>query len=1206
MITFKQIEMTGFKSFADTTKINFDGGITAIVGPNGCGKSNVADAIRWVLGEQRKKELRGDTMQDVIFAGSEKRKKLSYCEVSIVFDNTHKWFNIEYDEVVITRKLYRSGESEYYINKKLCRLKDIVNLLYDSGVGREGYSIIGQGKIEQIISSKPEDRRTIFEDAAGISKFKARKVEAENELRKYRDNLSRTNDIMTEIERRLEPLRRQSEAAKKSLALRDTLKDLEVNAYIYQYEHASTIKEEINIRKKGYTDNLNIKQNEYDNLQIKSNANMEEINRMDSTISELHDKVLNLTVQYEKKQGENNLLNERMSRIEEQTNRVANDLKNLELEHNQLQTLLTNATNSKEDESKILKSLRIESEKLSDEYLELVDKITENEDSKEASHRAYIDNLSKLTDIKSNMSALVAKRDAVQANVLADSEKLSILKADLQELQTQINQISVDVDATGKQKEVTEDKLMSTKTSLQDLESQLASLNNEIFAYKSAISNDTNRKELLVNLQANFEGYQTAVKRLLKDSSSNKQLSSAIKGVIGNIIEVDSKYSTAIEIALGASVQNIVTQDEDDAKVLINYLKSADIGRATFLPMSAVKPRTLLANDRKYLDNKGCLGVASEIITYPAEYKRVIDSLLGSTVIVDNLDNAVKIARDSGYSFKIVTLDGDVLSPQGSMSGGSKKSKGTSIVGKENEIKELAKKIEQNTKYLQELETSNKKILEKVVNLRQTREENTIKLQQLNAEFASKISKLQALQDKFDVLTTDIKQYESQLAIAKQLVNDIQDKISSVDSLESDITISQKLMDESSNNTQSMYTELKSKREQYNAQITEYKIKIASSEEKIKSLELEIERYELKLAESYENIERARVEYSKQEEIFNQIKNIQREAMRDVDDSGIGQELDKLNAKLSTFGQSRASMLAELKDIDDKKTEVQAEISRLQNKIYQEDTKLQKVDIDIENMQERIYEEYEMTYNDCLPFKREEFEIREGMIEINRIKTQIASLGSININAIEEYKTEGARYEEMSAQVSDLQKAEANLVNIITDLSSKMLQKFNTEFDKINANFTKVFKELFGGGEACLELLPSEDPLCAGVEIKACPPGKNIKNNLTLMSGGEKTMTAIAILFAILKLRPMPFCFLDEIEAALDDNNIERYARYLKRFSQETQFIVITHRKPTMELADSLFGVTMQEKGVSKIVSVKLSDAVKVVEEDSKKNKKDK
>ncbi len=1199
MITFKQIEMAGFKSFADTTKINFDGGITAIVGPNGCGKSNVADAIRWVLGEQRKKELRGESMQDVIFAGSEKRKKLSYCEVSIIFDNTNKWFNIEYDEVMITRKLYRSGESEYYINKKLCRLKDITNLLYDSGVGREGYSIIGQGKVEQIISSKPEDRRTIFEDAAGISKFKARKNEAENELSKYRDNLSRTNDIMLEIERRLGPLKRQSEDAKKSLMLRDTLKDLEVNAYIYQYEHASVIKDEINVRKKGYTDNLTIKQNEYNNLQIKYASNMAEMDRVDKTINELHDRILNLTVQFEKKQGENNLLNERMLHISEQTKRVTDEVGTLELEHNQIISLLSNAKASKDEETATLKTLRIESEKLSNEYLELIDRITENEDSKEASHRAYIDNLEKLTDIKSNMSALIAKRDAMQTNIEVDTSKVDLIKLELEDLQSQIDKLSKEVDVTERQKTKVETDISVNKTNLQDLENQLANLNNEIFAYKSAISNDTNRKELLQNLQSNFEGYQTAVKRLLKDSASNKQLSSAIKGVIGNIIEVKSTYATAIEVALGASVQNIVTQNEEDAKILIDYLKAGKIGRATFLPMSAVKPRSLMANDKRYLSSKGCLGIASEIISYPSEYSRVIESLLGSTVIVDTLDNAVNIARNSGYSFKIVTLEGDVLSPQGSMAGGSKKSNETSVIGKENEIKELTKTIEKNTKYLQELEDTNKELLNKVVSLRQFREESSSKLQLLNNEFASKISKLQALQEKAEVLTQNINQYESQLTVAKQIIKDLQDKIDSVDSLETDITTSQKQMSETSNSSQSMYTELKSKREEYNTNITEYKIKIASCEEKIRALELQIENYENQLKESELNIEKAKIELSKQQEIFNQAQMHQQESLREIDSSGIGEELQTLNAKRGTIEQFRSSILNELKDLDDKKGEIQAEIGRLQNKLYQEETKLQKVDIDIENMQERIYEEYEMTYNDCVPFKHEDFDIKQGMIEINRIKTQIASLGSININAIEEYKTEGARYEEMSAQVKDLQKAEADLVKIIQDLSSEMLQKFNTEFTKINTNFTQVFKELFGGGDARLEILPNEDPLSAGVEISACPPGKALKN-ISLLSGGEKTMTAIAILFAILKLRPMPFCFLDEIEAALDDNNIERYARYLKRFSQDTQFIVITHRKPTMELADSLFGVTMQEKGVSKIVSVKLSEAVKVTETDKK------
>lgn len=1199
MITFKQIEMTGFKSFADTTKINFDGGITAIVGPNGCGKSNVADAIRWVLGEQRKKELRGDSMQDVIFAGTEKRKKLSYCEVSILFDNTNKWFNVDYDEVLITRKLYRSGESEYYLNKKLCRLKDITDLLYDSGVGRDGYSIIGQGKVEQIISSKPEDRRAIFEEAAGISKFKARKTESESKLARYRENLSRTNDIMSEIERRLGPLKKQAEDAKKSLSLRDSLKDLEINAYIYQYEHASVLKEEINVRKKGFNDDLNIKQNNYNNLQIKYDANMEEINRVDKTINELHDKVLNLTVQLEKKQGENNLLNERINHITEQTKRVQSEVQNLQLEHEQRSVLLDSANKQKLEESENLRKLRLESEKLSNEYLELIDKITENEDNKEANQKAYIDNLAKLTDIKSNMSALLAKRDAMQGNISNDSEKLSSLTNEFNILKQDIDEFSKDVDKLGNQKTRIEDNLLQSKNDLTELESELATLNEEIFSYKSAITNDTNRKNLLQGLQSNFEGYQFAVKRLLKDSSSNKQLSSAIKGVIGNIIDVKEMYSTAIEIALGASIQNIVTKNEEDAKVLIDYLKTEKLGRATFLPMTAVKPRSIMASDRKFLSGKGCLGIASEIISYPNEYSKVIESLLGSTVIVDNLENAVKIARDSGYSFKIVTLEGDVLSPQGSMSGGSKKSADSSLLSKENEIKSLEKNIEKNTKYLQELEATNKKIMEQVVILRKNREENTASLQNINSDYASKLSNLQAKQDKLNELSENIKQYEAQLKLAKQFIEDLQAKIDSVDSLESDITTSQQKMNESSSDTQSMYEQLKLKRENYNSQIMEYKVKIASSEEKIKSLDADIERYTAELKLSEQNIEKAKIELEKQEQIYSQAKQIQQQAIDEEDSSGVSEELKVLNDKLASFDQFKSSILNELKEIDDKKSELQAEISRLQNKIYQEDTKLQKVDIDIENMQERIYEEYEMTYNDCLPFKKEVFDIKEGMIEINKIKNQITALGAININAIDEYRVEGARYEEMKAQVDDLQKAEADLVKIIADLSNEMLQKFNVEFEKINNNFTKVFKELFGGGTAKLELLPSEDPLQAGVEISACPPGKAL-TNISLMSGGEKTMTAIAILFAILKLRPMPFCFLDEIEAALDDANIERYARYLQRFSQETQFIVITHRKPTMELADALFGVTMEEKGVSKIVSVKLSEAVKVTSENKK------
>lgn len=1200
MITFKEIEMAGFKSFADETHINFDGGITAIVGPNGCGKSNVSDAIRWVLGEQSSKALRGKSMQDVIFAGTEKRKKLSYCEVSLIFDNTNKWFNIEYDEVVITRKLYRSGESDYQINRKPCRLKDIRDLLYDSGIGKDGYSIIGQGRVEEIIQSKPEERRAIFEEAAGIAKYKARKVETENRLERVRDNLSRAGDIITEVERRLGPLKKQSEDAKKYLEYRDILKNLEINAYIYQYDHAAQTKEEINEKLQGYKDNLNILENSLQTEQAKYDKSLNEINQLDKKASDLHEQVLHNTVTLEKKQGDTRLLNEQTKYLKEQIDRLNNEYENYKLDYNQKIALIQSATSLRDEEKENLNKLYSESQTLSERYLQLIDELAKSEGEKEENQRAMIDNLSKLTDIKANLSAYIAKRDTMRENVNQDKEKLTELNSEKTTLENEYNKLLNEVETIKKSQETKTDNISKINQKLQTVNQSIDDLNSRIFALKTSISNDTNRKNILSNLQADFEGYQFAVKRLLQEGKNNPKLNSAIKGVIGNIISVEPKFQQAIEIALGGSIQNIVTKDENDAKILIAYLKEMRLGRATFLPITAVKPRSLSGSDRSYLSSAGCLGVASELVKTDTVFKPVIESLLGSTVVCDNLDNAVSIAKKSNYSFRIVTLEGDVLSPQGSMSGGSKKSNDSSLLSKETEIKNLAKNIEDKTKELQTDENQLNSYLSARNKLKELLDNETTSIQTLNNEFYAKNTRLESLKQNIASLEEDIFSLSSQLKVAENIVTDLETKINSIDKIELEYATSQAKVGEITDDTKNAYEELKQKRDEYQESMMQSKVKIASIEEKIRSLNKDIETYSADIENVKKSIDKVEAELASQQKVYDEATNMNRSQSEDSEIDTIKQTIEELNTKLSQFDEFKQTLMKELKDLDDKKSVLSNDIARLNNKIYQEETRLQKVDLDIENMQERIFEEYEMTYNDCLPFKDqdENFDIKDVMIRISKTKNQITSLGYVNINAIEEYKSEGARYEEMNAQIEDLKKAEEDAVKIIKDLSAEMLEKFNAEFVKIQENFTKVFKELFGGGNARLELLPSEDPLTAGVEIIAQPPGK-VLQQISLLSGGEKTMTAIAILFAILKLKPMPFCFLDEIEAALDDANIERYARYLKRFSDETQFIVITHRKPTMELADSLYGVTMEEKGVSKIVSVKLSDAVKVADTNS-------
>lgn len=1196
MITFKEIEMTGFKSFADTTKISFDGGITAIVGPNGCGKSNVSDAIRWVLGEQSSKALRGKSMQDVIFAGTEKRKKLSYCEVSLVFDNTQKWFNIDYDEVVLTRKLYRSGESDYMINRNPCRLKDIRDILYDSGIGKDGYSIIGQGRVEEIINSKPEERRNIFEEAAGIAKYKARKVETENRLVRVRDNLSRATDILTEVERRLGPLKRQSEDAKKYLEYRDVLKNLEINAYIYQFDHAAQTKQEINTKLNGYRDNLNVLTQSIEAEQAKYEKSLNEINQLDSKANDLHEQVLNKTISLEKYQSDSRLLTEQTRYLKEQIDRLTNQSNAYSLDLSQRKTLVDAATSQLNKEKENLNALYKENQDIAAKHMELIDELTKNEGEKEENQRNIIDNLAKLTEIKTNLSAYIAKRDTLSENIRQDSEKLSTLQTEKEEFLKTFNQLKQEVETLKSNKDSKSSNIEKIQAKLQSLNNELEEINSRIYALKSSISNDTNRMNILINLQADFEGYQFAVKRLLQESKRNNTLNNAIKGVVGNIINVEPTYQTAIEIALGGSIQNIVTKDENDAKVLINYLKESKLGRATFLPISAVKPRSLNNNDRRFLSCKGCLGVASELVKTDSVYRPVIDSLLGSTVVCDNLDNAVILAKQSGFAFKIVTLEGDVLSPQGSMSGGSKKSNDSSLLSKENEIKNLKTNIQDKTKELDAVNSQLSTYNENILKLKELLNKETADLQELNNSYYTSSTKLEHSSSRLNDLEEEIFSLSAQMKVAQNIVDDLTSKIDSIDQVELDYNATQQKVGEFNQTNKTAYEELKQKREQYLESLTQSKVKIASTEEKIKSLEKDIETHTAEIANAEAQLVQVQKELTSQQRVYDEAINLNKDKEETAKVEQIKQEIEVLNDKLAQFDQFKKSLMDEIKDLDDKKTVLSNDIAKLNNKIFQEETRLQKVDIDIENMQERIYEEYEMTYNDCLPYKNqgEEFDIKETMTQINRIKNQITGLGYVNINAIEEYKTEGARYEEMNAQIEDLRKAEEDAVRIIKDLSAEMLEKFNIEFVKIQENFTKVFKELFGGGNARLELLPNEDPLLAGVEIIAQPPGK-VLQSITLLSGGEKTMTAIAILFAILKLKPMPFCFLDEIEAALDDANIDRYANYLKRFSDETQFIVITHRKPTMEVVDALYGVTMEEKGVSKIVSVKLAEAVKQV-----------
>ncbi len=1195
-MNFKQIELAGFKSFADKTVIKFDSGITAIVGPNGCGKSNVSDAIRWVLGEQSSKMLRGSSMQDVIFNGTEKRKSLSYCEVTLIFNNTDRYFNYDNDEVAITRKLYRSGESAYLINRTPVRLKDIVNLLYDSGIGKDGYSIIGQGKVDEIISSKPENRRAIFEDAAGISKFKSRKIDAERKLERTRDNLSRAGDILAELERQMGPLKKQAENAKIWLELKDRLKDLEVNTYVYSYNNANTTKQQINTRLSAIEEELIQRQQELLDCTRQYDKHTEEVNTIDQEINASHESILHLTVELEKQSGEANVIRERISNLNDTKSKIGIDLLN------STNTIQKDSAELKFKQDKYtevvenLQKLNLSYDEISNDYLKVVDELSLHEDQTQDSQQKMIDALDKLTDIKANFSKYKAERDMLKDNLNELAAKLEEVKKSVEEKTKAKQEVESTVLSLKLKQDEAVNNLNNAKKKQEELRQSIQTLQEERYRDSSKIQVYENRKTLLEEMQKEYDGYSYAVKKLLKESEKNSTIKSKMVGVLATLIKVPEKYETAIEIALGNAVQNIVTFDEQNAKDLINFLKHNEFGRATFLPITKLKSRAIAQEDAKALTFAGCYGIASDLISYNDNIKNVISNLLGTTIIVDNLDTAIAISNKTKLSYKIVTLDGDVINPQGSMTGGSKKHEVANLISRDREIKTLTTELEKLRKELEQkslnISKSQKEYeqlkfeINKLFDVKNTTEidyaKENEKLSSFNSILNEEIEEKTNLQNQYN--TTNIR------------IDTLTKELESIDELESTALQNRSSANKFIEERQAKYQELSKKRDELNQNMMRVKVEIASLEAQKSSYEQDFDRLEEEirvnnaLKTSYEN------EIAKLDKTIYEAENIIKAQIETQANEEAKNKLNKLREEMQNFETKKQNLQAEIQKLNDKKMQIMDNITKLNDRRTNAQHQLEKVDIEIEQMQERIYEEYSLTYASCQQFVRADFDMDKAMPEIAEIKRDISKLGYVNVHAIEDIKLLSERYDALKEQSDDLEKAEQNLMQVIEELSAEMTQRFKTEFDKINEHFKTTFRELFGGGNARLELTDPNNLLESGVDIVAEPPGKKLQN-ITLLSGGEKALTAIAILFAILKLRPMPFCLLDEIEAALDDSNVGRFAEYLRRFSKITQFIVITHRKPTMELADCLYGVTMEEKGVSKMVSVQLADALKNVEE---------
>lgn len=1192
-MNFEKLDIYGFKSFADKVEIKFESGITAIVGPNGCGKSNVADSIRFVMGESSAKSMRGSSMQDVIFNGTEKRKPQSYCEVSLYFNNKEKIFNLDYDEVILTRKLYKSGESEYLINKNTCRRRDIIDAFRDIGLGKESYCVIGQGKIDSILSAKPEDRRNIFEEAAGISKFKEEKAGSVSKLEKVNDNLARINDIILELEKQLGPLKHQAENAKTFLSLSNRLKELELNIYVYESDNSNLEKQKIYDSIKSIEEEIALRQSEFEEAVKKYDFSQEQIASLDEKINSLRDELLNLTVALEKQNGEIKLYNEKISIAKEQNERTLDNIKQCEI---LIETSKQEREKFEKENESIVESIKngeTEQKNLETQYQTTLEKLSLGEANAENVDSALFMALEESGDIKSRLLKYETELESLKTRQKELFDEKDSLEKDnknfeykIESAELEIEKIENDIESKNDEKSDIQDKIGELNASYNDYSEKIDQAKVD---YHTKLS----RYNVLSDMKEYNEGFAISVRRLLEQAHDGSSIGGKIVGVVASLMRVPAKYEVAIEMALGASVQNIVTKNEDDAKALINYLKTNKFGRVTFLPITSVKERFISSQAQNKLNMRGVCGVASDLIEFDSKYEKVFNSLLGSTIIIDNMDNAVEFSRATGYSTKIVTLDGDVISPQGSLTGGSRKENTANILGRDREIDELKKELEVLKQNVEKFTKNQEEIRVSIQNENNKQNKIIDEIHALELEKAKQEEMIESLEAQLDENTQSLSEQDIMFKAVLDKIDFVQNEINRISKMQEDVNSKKSKVAQDKKEATDNFGKLRTERDEIFQKLGELKIQNESNKSKLSSNSANLERIEITIAQNEYKSKELMLDIQKNNQQIETLEQNINDIMQTSAFSASQKKIELVKQKITSISETKKKYQQEMNEADGNKMMLAGEIQKANDKKAKEENRLVKIDTDLENLQTRVWEEYQMTYADAKNCYVEGFDIKAGTGEAQDIKKQIQKLGNVNLAAIEDIKTISERYDDLTKQRDDMTKAKNDLDTIIKDLTERMEKQFSECFEKIRSNFQVTFRELFGGGKADICFNDPNNVLECGIDIIAEPPGKKLQS-ITLLSGGEKALTAVAILFSILKLRSMPFCVLDEIEAALDDANVERYAKYLHKFSGNTQFIVITHRKPTMELADSLYGVTMEEKGVSKVVSVKLSDAIKI------------
>ncbi len=1177
----KSIEIHGFKSFANKIKFDFHNGITGIVGPNGSGKSNVADAVRWVLGEQRIKQLRGGSMQDVIFSGTELRKPLGYAYVAITLDNSDHSLSIDYDEVTVSRRLYRSGESEYMINGTPCRLKDVNELFMDTGIGKEGYSIIGQGQIDQILSSKPEDRRNLFDEAAGIVKFKSRKETAIKKLEEEKINLTRLSDILSELEKQVGPLEKQSEVAKEYLKLKERLKTLDVNMFLVENKSLKEQLEDVSKNLEIATDALEEARDSYDKTKEEYEGIQKKIEEIDKEIEDARNRITDSSVKREKLEGQIGILNEKINSANDNDahfrKREKDEREKLAAGKKELESYLK----EKDAIDKEAESLSADRDTAKSELDKVLGRIESINNDIEECKSTIIEALGKRGNIKSKLSSLEAKEEQVRIRKAELTGKLVSARSDearqeetLTRLRSEFDSITAEISEMNKRQRDADREIKAIRENMTLKDTELRK-NQELY------QKEKSRLEALANITERYEGYGGSVKKVMERKDDTR----GIIGVVADIIKTKAKYETAIEVALGGNIQNVVTDNEETAKKMISYLKQTKAGRVTFLPLTSLSdPPELKAKEA--LNEPGVLGMADELVETDPKYRAVARAMLGRIVAVDTVDNALKIARKYNYTIRMVTLEGELLVPGGAISGGAFRNN-SNLLGRRREMEELEKNIARYKAAIDEAEQEIQDSKKKRNELRTLAEELRTQLQdkfiaqntaRINVENEEKRQEEQKgnytdLKLENDEIEKSLKEIAQEREVAgKELLQ----------SQELEKSCSEKVTE-----YQGQLEELHKIEEKENENVSKWDIQYVKVKQKqefqktnIDRIEEDIKAHEAALDEILETIFKNTQTLEQNKKDIEEIR-LTIEASVDIQ-SDASKELEEKREQKNDLTLSQKEFFTRTEELNKQMSDLDKEVLRLSGR-------KERCQESIETQINYMWNEYEITLTDAANMRDEDMtDIPAMKKETASLKDSIKKLGVVNVNAIEEYKTLMERYTFMKTQHDDLVEAEMQLKEIIKDLDENMRRQFIEQFRLINIEFDKVFKEMFGGGKGTLELAEDEDVLEAGIRINAQPPGKKLVNMMQ-MSGGEKALTAIALLFAIQNLKPSPFCLLDEIEAALDENNVVRFARYLHKL-KNTQFIVITHRRGTMESADRLYGITMQEKGVSTLVSVNLID----------------